>query len=359
MSEQSTNPKDKIGQQKPSMHLIPSMPLMEEAMVMKLGADKYGPYNWRDSSVSASVYISAAYRHIASWFDGEDIDPESGQSHLAHARACLGILMDCVNQGTVVDDRPIPGGTAECIRGVNTSAPAMHTSPTFNGATLPCAPILSYEMPPVLNFAMNPVKVVDNTPNVCYPDTRSYKLTQPETDVLERHLIDRGVPEEVSDLIAGGCRVPNDGVIAGMKYEDPLFTKPTVYVAGPMRGYDKFNFPAFDEARNRFLKMGWATISPADIDRGAGIMGEESIEKQQEYNTSAAARDFALRDFYALHCLRGEHGDAIAMLPGWQDSRGARAEFFLAQWLGLKILDAETGRPMEGTQLIVAHSNND
>jgi hypothetical protein len=40
-----------------------------------------------------------------------------------------------------------------------------------------------------------------------------------------------------------------------------------VYIAGPMRGYDKFNFPAFDAARDRFTAMKWHVISPADIDR--------------------------------------------------------------------------------------------
>ena len=73
---------------------------------MGLGARKYGPFNWRTSPVRATVYIAAAKRRLAQWLDGQNDDPESGVSHLAHARACLGILLDAQSLGKVVDDRP-------------------------------------------------------------------------------------------------------------------------------------------------------------------------------------------------------------------------------------------------------------
>lgn len=111
---ESTNPKDKIGKSKPSIHLIPPVALIEEAVVFGLGASKYGPYNWRTTTVSAEVYVSAALRHILSWQDRQDIDPESGSTHLAHARACLAILIDAESEGRLVDDRP-PGGTAAAL----------------------------------------------------------------------------------------------------------------------------------------------------------------------------------------------------------------------------------------------------
>jgi len=91
------------------MHLVPTIPLLMLAKVMALGAAKYGAFNWRDDAVSATVYVSAAMRHIFQWLDGEDIDPESGAPHLAHAMACFAILLDAKVNDKLIDDRPKTG----------------------------------------------------------------------------------------------------------------------------------------------------------------------------------------------------------------------------------------------------------
>jgi len=106
MTPPDTNPKTVYGIQKTPLHLIPPPALSAEAEVFGLGGRKYGPYNWREHTVSASVYQAAALRHLLAWWEGEDTDPESGQSHLAHARACLGILLDAAHHGKLNDDRP-------------------------------------------------------------------------------------------------------------------------------------------------------------------------------------------------------------------------------------------------------------
>ena len=116
MTEPGENPKDRIGQQKPPLHLIPPAAEIAESLVMALGAKKYGPFNWRSAKVKASVYVAAARRHILQWFDGQDDDPESSVSHLAHARACLGILLDAMATGHLVDDRPPAGGASDLIK---------------------------------------------------------------------------------------------------------------------------------------------------------------------------------------------------------------------------------------------------
>ena len=80
-----------------------------EAGLVKLHGDlKYGRYNWREAGVRASVYYDAALRHLAAWYEGEDIDPDSGIHHIAHAITGLAVLRDSMIQGNWVDDRPPP-----------------------------------------------------------------------------------------------------------------------------------------------------------------------------------------------------------------------------------------------------------
>jgi hypothetical protein len=75
------------------------------AWAHKLGADKYGPWNWRETGVCASTYVNAIMRHLNAWRDGEDLDPESGFSHLAHIACSCNILMDAAAVGKLQDDR--------------------------------------------------------------------------------------------------------------------------------------------------------------------------------------------------------------------------------------------------------------
>jgi 8-oxo-dGTP pyrophosphatase MutT (NUDIX family) len=101
------NPKDAFGSMKAPTHLVPAAGIIHESLAMRDGARKYDPYNWRGRAVVASIYISAADRHIKAWFDGEDYDPESGAHNLGHARACLGIVLDATETGNLKDDRPV------------------------------------------------------------------------------------------------------------------------------------------------------------------------------------------------------------------------------------------------------------
>lgn len=102
-----SNPKDLLGSKKPSITKIPAIALIHESLAMMDGGGKYGPYNWRDNKVVASIYVDAAWRHINAWFEGEEEAEDSGCHHLGHARACLGILLDALETGNLVDDRPV------------------------------------------------------------------------------------------------------------------------------------------------------------------------------------------------------------------------------------------------------------
>jgi hypothetical protein len=110
-----TNPKDLLGVKKPRLSLVPPSGFVYAALAMANGADKYGPYNWRDKKVQTMIYLEAAMRHILSFQDGEECAKDSGIPHLGHALACLLIIIDAKETGNLVDNRPKAGAMAELI----------------------------------------------------------------------------------------------------------------------------------------------------------------------------------------------------------------------------------------------------
>lgn len=110
-----TNPKDAIGSKKVSLSKVPPSAIIEMARAFENGAAKYGPYNYRDTEVRASVYVDAAMRHLMCWFDGEQVADDSGVTHLGHALASIGILIDTAECGTLADDRPKAGTSSAMI----------------------------------------------------------------------------------------------------------------------------------------------------------------------------------------------------------------------------------------------------
>jgi hypothetical protein len=101
-----TNPKDALGIKKAPLSTLPTGPIYEVALAMLEGARKYGRHNYRVMGVKASVYYDAAMGHLTSWWEGEDIDPESGLHHLAKAMACLAVVRDSMMMENWIDDRP-------------------------------------------------------------------------------------------------------------------------------------------------------------------------------------------------------------------------------------------------------------
>jgi len=102
----SLDPKGLAGLAKPQLQLIPPALNVETAMALACGAEKYGPWNWRENRVEIMTYLGAMRRHIDRLIDGEDIDPESGAHHLGHVAAGCGIVLDARKAGTLVDNRP-------------------------------------------------------------------------------------------------------------------------------------------------------------------------------------------------------------------------------------------------------------
>lgn len=113
MSYPDDNPKTAIGVTKAPYHLVPPSGIHHTAAAFADGAKKYGPYNWREKRVSASVYYAAALRHLTAWWDGEDVSRDALVHHLGHVMACCAILLDGMSIGMMNDDRPVKGAAAD------------------------------------------------------------------------------------------------------------------------------------------------------------------------------------------------------------------------------------------------------
>lgn len=102
-----------------------------------------------------------------------------------------------------------------------------------------------------------------------------------------------------------------------------------LYIAGPMRGYECFNFPAFDSAASLLESQGYDPISPAQMDRDAFGWG---VCPSEDVMAGFSVEDALRRDFQAIL-----GADGIVLLPGWEKSSGATAERFVAETTGKKV----------------------
>jgi hypothetical protein len=107
MATKDTNPKDALGVRKVPLHAVPCGPLLEVGLAMLEGGCKYGTHNYRAAGVRYSVYYDSTVRHMMDWWEGQDIDPESGVNHITKAIAGLFVLRDSMLCGNDVDDRPL------------------------------------------------------------------------------------------------------------------------------------------------------------------------------------------------------------------------------------------------------------
>lgn len=103
----------KFDTNKVPMELLPAPALEAIAEVLAFGARKYASWNWA-KGFTWSRLIGAALRHLFAFARGEDRDPESGLSHLAHAGCCILFLITHERCKLGTDDRyKLPSSTAE------------------------------------------------------------------------------------------------------------------------------------------------------------------------------------------------------------------------------------------------------
>ena len=94
-----------------------------------------------------------------------------------------------------------------------------------------------------------------------------------------------------------------------------------IYLSGPMTGLPELNFPAFHAAARRLRALGWQVVNPAEINTDPAATWHQCLRN----------------DLIALAgCC-----DVLALMPGWQTSRGAHLELHVARELGLRIVTVE------------------
>ena len=102
----------------------------------------------------------------------------------------------------------------------------------------------------------------------------------------------------------------------------------TLYIAGPMTGYRQFNFPAFHEAAIAVRAMGFEVISPAEMDEESDVAEKAMCSVSGDLVAAGITEtwgDLLARDVKIV----SDEVDGICLLPGWEDSRGARLEAFV------------------------------
>ena len=111
-----------------------------------------------------------------------------------------------------------------------------------------------------------------------------------------------------------------------------------IYLAGPMRGIPDFNFPAFHAAAAALREQGHTVFNPAERDEL--LYGKEVGKSATGDLADATAKGFSLQLALAADtswiCRQA---NAIALLPGWEQSKGASAEKALADALGLEVIE--------------------
>ena len=88
-----------------------------------------------------------------------------------------------------------------------------------------------------------------------------------------------------------------------------------IYLSGPMSGIPEYNFPAFHYWAAELRRQGHTVVNPAEI-------------------TKANTWEGCLRDDLRELC----GCDTIALMPGWESSKGANLELHVAHRLGMTVI---------------------
>jgi hypothetical protein len=116
----------------------------------------------------------------------------------------------------------------------------------------------------------------------------------------------------------------------------PTVNPKRIYILGPMRGFDKYNFPAFYDMAEKLRDAGFEPVNPAELDREDGFR-IESLTATHDFTTypdGMDAEQVVRRDLKAIMGCAG-----YVALPGYEKSKGATAEKAVFDWRGAKRLE--------------------
>jgi hypothetical protein len=101
----------------------------------------------------------------------------------------------------------------------------------------------------------------------------------------------------------------------------------TIYLSGPMTGLPESNYPLFNVTAMRLRNIGYSVLNPAEQ-----FGGDPTLPRQH----------YIRQDVVAV----ATKADAVAVLPNWETSRGARLEVEIARQVCIPVIDAETLEPI-------------
>lgn len=94
----------RFNENKPKWSLVPQSSLLPMVEVLEFGAKKYAPHNWR-KGLSITEICESLKRHLDAFMEGEDLDPESGLSHIGHIQCNALFLSYMMEHKKELDDR--------------------------------------------------------------------------------------------------------------------------------------------------------------------------------------------------------------------------------------------------------------
>lgn len=114
-----------------------------------------------------------------------------------------------------------------------------------------------------------------------------------------------------------------------------------LYIAGPMRGYPRYNFDMFGLVTRKLRLEAFKVVSPHEHDLEMGLDPDKKLTEAEETEFLKGAFSW---DVQAIRLGKG-----IVLLPGWEKSGGARCEATIALFCGKEIWVWD---PIMGQQLI-------
>lgn len=106
-----------------------------------------------------------------------------------------------------------------------------------------------------------------------------------------------------------------------------------IYIAGPMKGIKDHNFQEFFDAQHVLEKLGYTVINPAEL-----AMALDTKATRDAPLTCERLRQLINRCLTMIHNELNPKTDYLVLLHGWESSKGAKAEAFVAAWLGVPVV---------------------